>query len=253
MPARLPFDRVATIYDETRGIPPKVLARILGVLADQLHGKRVLDIGVGTGRYAMPLQKSGVSVVGVDISRKMVDVGLAKGLRNTVLADGARLPFVGGSFDVAATMHVLHLVPDWRDLLLEVLRVTRDEFFTIIERTDATWGIKREYDEIVRAAGHGWEAPGIHERDLPDLLRPDFMLPVGPFQDVVLADGVLADLERRDYSSQWDVPEETHRAAMATLRERWAGREIHREIKVEIPFWRIERLAEVAIRARQRS
>jgi len=246
MRARLSFDRVATVYDDTRGLPPKVLARTLGLLTDELHGKRVLDVGVGTGRYGLPLQKSGIRLVGADISRRMVEIGVAKGLRDVVLADGAHLPFAAKSFDVAATMHLLHLVPDWREILQEIVRVTQESFFTIIERTDATWGVKREYDDLVRQAGHSWKAPGIHERDLPDLLRPDMVLPVGPFHEVVSADGILAELSRRDYSSQWEVPEDVHRKAMGTLRERWSGREIPREFTIEIPFWRVERLLELA-------
>ena len=115
MPGRLSFDRIATIYDETRRLAPRTMARLLAVLVDELQGKKVLEVGVGTGRFAVPLQKSGMSVVGVDISRRMVEFGLAKGLRDVVFADGARLPFVSRSFDVATTNHVLHLIPDWRD------------------------------------------------------------------------------------------------------------------------------------------
>src|SRR3990170_2085303 len=114
MAERISFDRVADVYDETRGLPPTPLAKAVGVLAEELQGKRVLEIGVGTGRYAVPLQKSGIRVVGVDIAPKMVERGLAKGLRDVVFADGARLPFRDGSFDAATSNHVLHLVPDWR-------------------------------------------------------------------------------------------------------------------------------------------
>src|SRR5439155_4011909 len=82
VPGRLSFDRVATIYDETRSLAPRAMARLLAVLVDELHRKLVLEIGVGTGRYAVPLQKSGIRVVGVDISRLMIEFGLAKGLRD---------------------------------------------------------------------------------------------------------------------------------------------------------------------------
>src|SRR2546421_1235351 len=126
MPDRLSFDRAAAIYAETLSLAPRAMARVLAVLVDELTGKRVIEIGVDTGRYAVPLQKSGIRVVGVDISRKMVEIGLAKGLRDVSFADAARLPFKSGSFDVATTNHVLHLIPDWRDALREIARVTRD-------------------------------------------------------------------------------------------------------------------------------
>src|SRR5574340_803273 len=124
MPVRLSFDRVASIYDETRALPPKVMSHVLGTLVDQLLGKRVLEVGVGTGRYAVPLQKSGLDVIGVDISHKMVELGLGKGLRNVVLAAGTRLPFTPRAFDLGTTNHVLYLVPDWRVVFLQIGRVS---------------------------------------------------------------------------------------------------------------------------------
>src|SRR5881409_2756030 len=157
MPGRLSFDRVAALVDE-------------------LHGKRVLEIEVGTGRYAVPLQKSGIRVIGVDISRKMVEIGLAKGLRDVVFADAARLPFRSKSFDVGTTNHVLHLIPDWRDVLREIARVTRETYFTVIERSDRIDTLKREYDALAKDAGHAWSHPGFHEKDLPTLLKPDFVM-----------------------------------------------------------------------------
>jgi ubiquinone/menaquinone biosynthesis C-methylase UbiE len=137
MPGRLSFDRVAAVYDETRGLSPRAMSRVLGVLVDELRGKRVLEVGVGTGRYAVPLQKSGIRVVGVDISRDMVGLGFAKGLRDIVFADGARLPFVPRAFDVAMTNHVLHLISNWTDVLEEIARVTRDTLFSVIEQSES--------------------------------------------------------------------------------------------------------------------
>jgi len=246
MPARLPFDRVATIYDETRGLPPKLNARLLHVLVEELHGKRVLEVGVGTGRFAVPLQKGGVSVVGIDISHEMVALGRAKGLRDVVYADGARLPFASGSFDVAMTNHVLHLLPDWRDVLLEVAGVTRESFSTIIERMEMDADLQKEYHRLAEAEGYSWRAPGLHERDLPKVLPPDLVMPVGPFVDVVPASAVLSELEARAYSSLWEAPEEVHRKVIAALRAQWVGREIRRSLGADVCFWRIDRLAELA-------
>ena len=246
MPGRLSFDRVAAIYDETRSLAPRAMARVLAVLVDQLQRKRVLEVGVGTGRYAVPLQKSGIRVVGVDISQKMVEFGLAKGLRDVVFADAARLPFVSGSFDVATTNHVLHLIPDWRDVLMEIARVTRELYFTVIERSDRIDTIKREYDALVKRAGHNWSHPGFHEKDLPGLLKPDFIMPVGPFRETLLTDSLLEELDRRTYSSQWDVPEEIHRGAMDVLRRKWKGQEFQLSYTLEVTFWRSDRLPEIA-------
>jgi SAM-dependent methyltransferase len=246
MPGRLSFDRVATIYDETRRLSPQAMARLLAVLVDELQGRKVLEVGVGTGRYAVPLQKSGIPVVGVDISRRMVELGLAKGLRDVVFADGARLPFAARSFDVATTNHVLHLLPDWRDAFAEIARVTRDSYFTVIERPERDGSILREYDALVRDAGHRWSHPGVHERDLPGLVKPDVVMPVGPFRESIPANSILAELEGRAYSSQWEVPEAIHRAAMATLRAAWTGKDVDRSYTLEVTFWPANRLPEIA-------
>lgn len=246
MPSWLSFDRVATVYDATRSLAPRTMARVLAVLVDELRGKRVLEVGVGTGRYAVPLQKSGIHIVGVDISRRMVEFGLAKGLRDIVFADGARLPFVSQSFDVATTNHVLHLIGDWREVLTEIARVTRETYFTVIERSDRADSINREYDTLVREAGYEWRHPGIHERDLPDLLKPDVIMPVGPFHETMPADSILEELQDRVYSNQWAVPETMHQDAMAQLRAKWGGKEFDRSYTMEVTFWRADRLPELA-------
>jgi SAM-dependent methyltransferase len=250
MRGRISFDRVASIYDETRSLAPRAMASVLAVLVDELHRKRVLEIGVGTGRYAVPLQKSGIRVIGVDISRAMVEVGLAKGLRDVVFADGARLPFAKGSFDVATTNHVLHLVADWRALLLEIARVTKEMYFTIIERSQRVDSIQHDYEAFVREAGYEYQHPGIHERDLPDLVKPDVVIPVGPFQETVPADTILAEFAGRAYSCQWEVPEEIQRTAMARLRQAWGGKEYARSYGLEVTFWRIDRVPDLAKAAR---
>jgi len=253
MPTRLSFDRVAMIYDETRGLAPRAMTRLLAVLVDEFQRKRVLEVGVGTGRYAVPLQKSGVRVVGVDISQSMVEFGLAKGLRDVVFADGAHLPFDRQSFEAATTNHVLHLISDWRDVLREIARVTRETYFTVIEQSDRVESIKREYDALVREEGYRWTAPGFHERDLPALVKPDIVFPVGPFEEIVSADALLEELNGRAYSSQWEVPESIHRTAMEGLSKKWRGRSFDRKYTLEVTFWRAERLPELASAASQRS
>ncbi len=245
MPERLSFDRVAPIYDETRGLQPRILSRVLGVLVDELRGKRVLEIGVGTGRFAVPLQKSGIEVVGIDISHAMVELGLAKGLRNVVFADAVRLPFPAKAFDVTTSNHVLHLVPDWRDVLREVARVTVESYVSVIGRSKGP-DLNREYHALVEEGGFHWQPPGLHERKLADLLKPDIVMPVGPFPETLPADRAIAEIERRDYTSQWAVPEEQHRNAVRALRGRWGGKDLSWSTTYEITSWDVSRLPEIA-------
>jgi SAM-dependent methyltransferase len=116
-PPLMSFDRVAGVYDATRGMPPEAakavgagLARILGGVS---RSPRVLEVGVGTGRIAVPLAAEGVRVVGIDISRGMVELlrGKTRDVQ-PVLAEAARQPFRRAVFDAALFVHILHLVPD---------------------------------------------------------------------------------------------------------------------------------------------
>lgn len=247
MAERVSFDRVADVYDETRGLPATPLAKAIGVLAEELQGKRVLEIGVGTGRYAVPLQKSGIEVIGVDISAKMVARGLEKGLRSVVFADGARLPFRDAAFDAVTSNHVLHLVPDWRRVLSEAHRVLRQdgEYFSLFELHREP-SLTDRYREIAKALGYTHLDPGVHERDFPKLVRPSRVVLVTRYLEHVPSRTALDAVEQKLYAFLWKVPDDTHRQVMQLLRNEFEGRDLDRSFDLEIAFWTRDRLTELA-------
>jgi SAM-dependent methyltransferase len=67
-------ESVAATYDESSKemFEPRVVGPAVDVLADLTGGGRALELGVGTGRIALPLSRRGVPVHGVDLSRAMV-------------------------------------------------------------------------------------------------------------------------------------------------------------------------------------
>ncbi|MEE1940514.1 class I SAM-dependent methyltransferase [Streptomyces sp. TRM 70361] len=70
-------ESVAATYDEsTAGMStPEALEPMVGFLAELAgrgEGGRALELGVGTGRVALPLARRGVPVHGIDLSRAMV-------------------------------------------------------------------------------------------------------------------------------------------------------------------------------------
>src|SRR5580698_6860823 len=88
--ARLPvndFGRVADIYDATRSLPEPEMALLLEAMRRQIRRGPVIDVGVGTGRFALPLQGMGLEVVGIDISRGMMAKAREKGAENLLYAD----------------------------------------------------------------------------------------------------------------------------------------------------------------------
>ncbi len=135
------FDRVANQYDATRGYPPDVPERIAAgfIAAGGLaRGADTLELGIGTGRIALPLLAQGVNVTGVDISPRMVEHLTANydaqrrerpeagwGELAVAMADMTALPFPANRFDAVVGVHILHLEPEWRRALDETFRVLR--------------------------------------------------------------------------------------------------------------------------------
>jgi ubiquinone/menaquinone biosynthesis C-methylase UbiE len=126
----VPFDRAAEYYDRTRGGGEDVTREQTERLSSELGGRgRVLEIGVGTGLVSLPLQGLGLRMVGVDLSApmlaKLVEKGGGAPPFPLVRADGTRLPFADDAFGGVVMRWVLHLVPAWRRLVAEVVRVVR--------------------------------------------------------------------------------------------------------------------------------
>ncbi len=130
-PGSVPFDRVAGIYDATRGLPPETSARFGELIAHEARigsSGRLLEIGVGTGRVARAVAPHVGSVVGVDLSRPMLEqLRRQRGALpvHVARADATRLPLPDASVDAVLVVRVFHLIPAWRRALDEVARVLR--------------------------------------------------------------------------------------------------------------------------------
>ncbi|NKI34876.1 class I SAM-dependent methyltransferase [Wenzhouxiangella sp. XN79A] len=136
------FDtRVAEQYDVIRGHPAEVSDEIGRAIAAQMpEAARVLELGVGTGRIALPVAAAGCEVYGIDVSAHML-AWLSRriateGRDNIHLARGdiTALPFREGAFDGAMAVHVLHLVADWADVLEQVSRLVRPGGMLVLGR-----------------------------------------------------------------------------------------------------------------------
>ena len=64
---------VASRYDDDAEIyAPEAVDPVVDLLAELAGGGPVLELGIGTGRIALPLSQRGVQVHGIDMSRAMV-------------------------------------------------------------------------------------------------------------------------------------------------------------------------------------
>jgi len=226
------FDRAAGYYDATRGYDPDVamaIGRGLAAAVKATSETRFLEIGVGTGRIALPLAELGYDVTGVDISREMLsklreklnahlDAGRALRLR-VEEADAHDLPFQDDTFDAAIAVHVFHLIADARRAVHEVFRVLRPGGALLIcadmvEGTEQP-SVSDKWREIVRQHGHAVPNSSEAASMLLDHLQStipgiviEMLKPVSWSAKISHAEE-LDSIRRRLWSQTWRLPDET--------------------------------------------
>ncbi len=250
------FDRAADYYDATRSLPEDQMAVLVSRLLRELRaGTRCLEIGVGTGRIALPLMRAGVRMVGVDISRDML-----RKLRDkepaipVAIADATRLPFPDRSFDSAIASHVLHLITDWRTAVGELMRVVVPGGVLLASRgarsrTGWQQAVRRRF--YVEAGDPRWP-PGIDRIEQLDEEMRARGAATAEIEDVTSEgltsiSNVLASLEKGIFSACWLLDEDTRLRAAAATR-RWAAAEFG-DLEAPRPVshhsdWRAYRLPE---------
>ena len=96
-------------------------------------GDLVLDVATGTGNTAFVLAPHVRRVIGVDLTREMLDqarrIAAERGLRNTdwVIADAAMLPFADSTFDLYTVRAAPHHFADVGAFLAEAFRVLQPD------------------------------------------------------------------------------------------------------------------------------
>ena len=215
-------EHVAATYDETedRMFDASVIGPTVDFLAELADGGRALELGIGTGRIALPLAARGVEVHGIDLSRAMTDrlrakpggegIAITIGDYTATKVDGTfRLAYLvfntimnvtTQSGQVAAFRNVAsHLEPGGRFVIEvgvpDLRRLPYGEQFVIFDAGETHWGFD-EYDVANQGLiSHHFEVRG--ER---------FEKSSGPFRYVWPAElDLMAEL------------------AGMRLRERWAG------------------------------
>ena len=111
------------------GLPPETDATsIIAAAFGPPAGKRLLDVGCGSGALARLLSDRGARVVGVDPNAEVLALARKAVPTGTFHQAGAEaLPFADGSFDGAIFLNSLHHVPEraMRRALEEAARVVQ--------------------------------------------------------------------------------------------------------------------------------
>jgi SAM-dependent methyltransferase len=165
-------ERVAARYDESSSemFDPAVVAPVVDLLAGLAGSGRALELGIGTGRIALPLAAKGVTVHGIELSEAMAERLRAKPGAEAIgitIGDFATTT-VSGTFSVAYLVFntimnlttqaaqvacfrnvAAHLEPGGC-FVIEVgvpglQRLPPGETFQVFHASETSWGID-EYD-----------------------------------------------------------------------------------------------------------
>ena len=254
MPDRVDFSRNVTVYDRRHGAFLSAdAARELARLAALRPDSRVLELGAGTGRVALPLAEAGCRVFGLDVSHAMLMSlrGKAGAARVPVIVgEGARLPISSAVCDAVVIARLLYLVPEWRQLLDEARRALQpggcllhewgngagsEEWVQIRERARALFeaaGIAEPFHPGARNAAdvdthlleHGFELHAVREFDA------DVTMTLQTFVDRIVSG---------ECSYTWKVPTDVRRRCLSEL-VAWANGTFDLTHTVADPIvWRI--------------
>jgi SAM-dependent methyltransferase len=229
-------ERVVHLYHQQRQHPP-VVARAVGaaIVAQAPADQPILEIGVGTGRIALPVASSGGRVIGFDVSphmlREVTNTANALATAGTVAlaqADMHQMPFPAQQFGAVLAVHVLHLAQDWQQVIREIVRVLRPDgiFIQGDDWMDPQSVVGKLRDELRRHA----------VRLDPALLPPAatanraaFMAELGATEthEVIAAEWTfmlspaerLEIIEKRIDAESWILKEDLFAAMMAHLRD----------------------------------
>lgn len=129
------FDQEASTYDDWCKTPlgsfvDQIEKELMAKSAQPQAGEKALDLGCGTGIYAIWLKKQGLDVTGIDLSSAMLAKAQEKAQREDlavhwIQGDITRLPFDHETFDLVICNIVLEFVGDPEKVVAEAIRVIK--------------------------------------------------------------------------------------------------------------------------------
>lgn len=119
------YDTIGKTYAQTRQSDPRIAAKLLDIL-EPFQASTIVDIGAGTGSYALYLAEHGYQVLAVEPSTVMRRQAIAHPAVRWIDAKAEQLSLPSHSADVAIIILALHHFPDYSQALQEIHRVTGD-------------------------------------------------------------------------------------------------------------------------------
>lgn len=132
------------IHEMTQVLPANVLG----------SPRRMLDLGSGPGIFTLRMRGLGHDAYGIDLDERKIALAHAHVRESSLPADwaeklcvanGGRLPFESGMFELVASYHVLEHVGDLRSVLYEAVRVTKPGGYLHLQAPDYRFSYDTHY------------------------------------------------------------------------------------------------------------
>lgn len=139
------YDALADAYDALHGEEQEAKIRSALESVRRRRSDLVLDVGCGTGLLFRHIEEQTGFLVGLDISRRLLEKALCKSRDSRkislIRADADYLPFIDGAFDKVFAVTVLQNMPDVKTTLHEITRIGKSDALFIVT------GLKKAFTE----------------------------------------------------------------------------------------------------------
>jgi ubiquinone/menaquinone biosynthesis C-methylase UbiE len=115
-------------------------------LASPVRGEKMLDIGIGTGFFAMDFLERGLDIAGMDISEEMLAVAGRKGFKNLSVGDARDVSYPDETFSLVLSVTALEFIKEPRRAISEMVRVCKKGGRIVVGTlgADSLWALKRK-------------------------------------------------------------------------------------------------------------
>jgi ubiquinone/menaquinone biosynthesis C-methylase UbiE len=188
--AEVNYADISKTYDDYRSYPQGLIKRMIK-LGRISQGKKVLDIGCGTGNIAYQIKNTvDTDLIGIDVSLAMLKVAKSKSLE--VLCtdiDNQQLPFQDSSFDTVIGAYVIHQIKNLNFVLSECYRVLKDGVLVLL-----TSSHKQIEDQHPIIKDFFPSYVGIDKGRFPGIDRVDYLLRSLSFKDIQHEEVTVANI-----------------------------------------------------------
>ncbi len=150
------FDKFASKYDKWFSTPQgKIVKELeLNLLIEFIRpekGKKMLEVGIGTGLFALEFRERGMDVQGIDPSYEMLSIAKKRGFV-VKYGTGENIPYPDKTFDVVLAMTSMEFSKEPDKIVTEMKRVAKDNGIVVVAVLNVLsfYGIIRRLKGIFR-------------------------------------------------------------------------------------------------------